>query len=178
MYPFWSLTPQTKEALDRYLVRDITRTQVFNFKLHMGHLEIKDVFPQSETQQKVMVSHKNICKAVYMFQSIQSLETLNKTVLIHDLIKLKCFYELQDLIKPVAEINCHRKYIANGVKREVVDEGGTFATVFLPDQIGKVPLVIVLSGGIHRGTIVEEKAALLAEKGLVGFFKGYILKYV
>ncbi len=64
MYPFWSLVPQSKDALDRYLVRDITHTQVFTFELHMGHLDLKDVYPQPELQQKVVFSYEKFCHLV------------------------------------------------------------------------------------------------------------------
>jgi len=66
----------------------------------------------------------------------------------------------------LAEVNCHREYISKNVKRVVVDENGIYACVFLPSHSTKKPLVIILSGGIHRGTLVEEKAALLADKGM------------
>ncbi len=62
--------------------------------------------------------------------------------------------------------------MADGVERIPIDEDGVVGTVFLPpkfldDQSFKHPrpLIVNAYGGIHRGGLIEEKAALMASRG-------------
>ena len=45
--------------------------------------------------------------------------------------------------------------------------GRVRGTLFLPPGEGPFPSVIKLYGGIHRGQVIEDKAALLASRGFV-----------
>ncbi len=63
--------------------------------------------------------------------------------------------------------------MADGVERVPIAEEGIFGTLFLPAKQldgekfqGPRPLIINLYGGIHKGGLIEEKAALLASRGL------------
>jgi len=66
MYLFWSMTPQSKDALERYFVRDITQTQVFNFRLCSGHIGLQEVFPRNESNGKVTRAIKITVAATFM----------------------------------------------------------------------------------------------------------------
>jgi hypothetical protein len=66
--------------------------------------------------------------------------------------------------------------MAADVKRIPIEENGIFGTVFLPpDQLeGETfrrprPLILNMYGGIHKGGLIEEKAALLASRGYKTF---------
>ena len=66
---------------------------------------------------------------------------------------------------------CHavRTFLPPGVRRIPYREGRVRGTLFMPPQppslSEKLPLVVTAYGGIHRGNVIEEKAALLAGKG-------------
>ena len=64
--------------------------------------------------------------------------------------------------------------MADGVRRVAIDEDGVVGTVFLPperledEQFGRPrPLIVNATGGIHKGALVEEKAAILASRGSI-----------
>ena len=64
--------------------------------------------------------------------------------------------------------------MADGVERIPIAEDGIYGTLFLPPKQldgetfrGPRPLIINLYGGIHKGGLIEEKAALLASRGLL-----------
>ena len=64
--------------------------------------------------------------------------------------------------------------MADGVRRVAIDEDGVVGTVFLPPErlddeyIGRPrPLIVNATGGIHKGALVEEKAAILASRGSI-----------
>ena len=63
--------------------------------------------------------------------------------------------------------------MADGVKRIPIDEDGVVGTVFLPPKHldretleWPRPLIVNAYGGIHRGGLIEEKAALMASRGM------------
>lgn len=64
---------------------------------------------------------------------------------------------------------CERVYMGKGVKRILIAEKGIRGTLFLPSMENRtdalLPLIITLYGGILRGNVVEEKAAMLASHG-------------
>jgi dipeptidyl aminopeptidase/acylaminoacyl peptidase len=60
-----------------------------------------------------------------------------------------------------------RGYTAPGVRRVEVREAGLVGTLFLPEAAGPAPAIITLYGGVNRGRVPEDRAALLASRGFV-----------
>lgn len=130
MYPFWNMKPH-KDWQDRYLVRDVTKTQIFDAHLCIGHIHQEEVFSSGKDFRK----HSKV---------------------------LGC-------------TTIKRHYMGPGVRRIPIAEDGVFGTVFLPAESaeGPRPLVLTIYGGIHRGGVIEEKAAVLASRGFATFAVGY-----
>uniref|UniRef100_A0A672FV02 Acyl-CoA thioesterase 19 n=1 Tax=Salarias fasciatus TaxID=181472 RepID=A0A672FV02_SALFA len=76
-----------------------------------------------------------------------------------------------DLV-PLASALVERWYMAPGVRRIPVTEGGLTATLFLPPGLGPFPAVLDLWGG--GGQLVEYRAALLASQGLAALAIDYL----
>uniref|UniRef100_A0A672FQC0 Acyl-CoA thioesterase 19 n=1 Tax=Salarias fasciatus TaxID=181472 RepID=A0A672FQC0_SALFA len=76
-----------------------------------------------------------------------------------------------DLV-PLASALVERWYMAPGVRRIPVTEGGLTATLFLPPGLGPFPAVLDLWGG--GGQLVEYRAALLASHGLAALAIDYL----
>ncbi|KAJ3596386.1 hypothetical protein NHX12_002793 [Muraenolepis orangiensis] len=73
---------------------------------------------------------------------------------------------------PLATRVVERWYLAPGVRREEVTEGGVTATLFLPPGPGPFPAVLDLWGG--GGGLVEYRAALVASHGFVTLALDYL----
>ena len=61
--------------------------------------------------------------------------------------------------------------MAPSVRRIVFREGRVRGTLFLPstEPEERLPLVVTMYGGIHKGCVIEERAAMLAGKGELEF---------
>uniref|UniRef100_A0A672IYX6 Acyl-CoA thioesterase 19 n=1 Tax=Salarias fasciatus TaxID=181472 RepID=A0A672IYX6_SALFA len=76
-----------------------------------------------------------------------------------------------DLV-PLASVLVERWYMAPGVRRIPVTEGGLTATLFLPPGPGPFPAVLDLWGS--GGQLMEYRAALLASHGLAALVVDYL----
>uniref|UniRef100_A0A672F5D7 Acyl-CoA thioesterase 19 n=1 Tax=Salarias fasciatus TaxID=181472 RepID=A0A672F5D7_SALFA len=76
-----------------------------------------------------------------------------------------------DLV-PLASVLVERWYMAPGVRRIPVTEGGLTATLFLPPGPGPFPAVMDLWGG--GGQLVEYRSALLASHGIAALAIDYL----
>ncbi|CAG01065.1 unnamed protein product [Tetraodon nigroviridis] len=77
-----------------------------------------------------------------------------------------------DDLVPLASVVVERWYVAPGVLRVPVTEGGLTGTLFLPPGPGPFPGVVDLWGG--GGRLVEYRAALLASHGFASLALDYI----
>jgi len=68
----------------------------------------------------------------------------------------------------LASTSITRSYLTEGVKRIEVREGGLVGTLFIPNKT-PAPAIITIFGGVNRGAVPEDRAALLASKGFVTF---------
>jgi len=68
----------------------------------------------------------------------------------------------------LASTSITRSYLAEGVKRVEVREAGLVGTLFIPKKT-PAPAIITIFGGVNRGAVPEDRAALLASKGFVTF---------
>ena len=50
---------------------------------------------------------------------------------------------------------------------------GFVGTLFLPNGEGPFPAVINMYGGIYRGTVVEDRSAMLASRGIASLALAY-----
>jgi len=66
----------------------------------------------------------------------------------------------------LASTSATRSYLSEGVRRIEVREEGLVGTLFLP-KITPAPAIITIFGGVNRGSVPEDRAALLASKGFV-----------
>jgi len=66
----------------------------------------------------------------------------------------------------LASASITRSYLAEGVRRLEVREAGLVGTLFIPNQT-PAPAIITIFGGVNRGAVPEDRAALLASKGFV-----------
>ncbi|XP_041795833.1 peroxisomal succinyl-coenzyme A thioesterase-like [Chelmon rostratus] len=73
---------------------------------------------------------------------------------------------------PLASTVVERWYMAPGVRRVPITEGGLTATLFLPSGLGPFPGLLDLWGG--GGKLVEYRAALLASHGFASLALDYI----
>nr|XP_040019823.1 peroxisomal succinyl-coenzyme A thioesterase-like [Gasterosteus aculeatus aculeatus] len=73
---------------------------------------------------------------------------------------------------PLAAVVVERWYMAPGVRRVPVTEGGLTATLFLPSGPGPFPGLLDLWGG--GGKLVEYRAALLASHGIASLALDYL----
>ncbi|KAM7397318.1 hypothetical protein PAMP_020302 [Pampus punctatissimus] len=73
---------------------------------------------------------------------------------------------------PLASVLVERLYMAPGVRRVPVTEGGLTATLFLPSGPGPFPGLLDLWGG--GGKLVEYRAALLASHGFASMALDYL----
>ncbi|XP_037308192.2 acyl-coenzyme A thioesterase 1-like isoform X2 [Pungitius pungitius] len=73
---------------------------------------------------------------------------------------------------PLAGVVVERWYMAPGVRRVPVTEGGLTATLFLPSGPGPFPGLLDLWGG--GGKLVEYRAALLASHGIASLALDYL----
>lgn len=71
----------------------------------------------------------------------------------------------------IASTTIERRFVADGVTREVVRESGLFGTLFLPGGKGPHPCVTVVSGS--GGGIAEANAALYAAHGFASLALAY-----
>ncbi|XP_056273695.1 peroxisomal succinyl-coenzyme A thioesterase-like isoform X2 [Pseudoliparis swirei] len=73
---------------------------------------------------------------------------------------------------PLAGVAVERWYMAPGVRRIPITEGGLTATLFLPSGPGPFPALLDLWGG--GGKLVEYRAALLASHGFAALALDYL----
>ncbi|XP_044048876.1 peroxisomal succinyl-coenzyme A thioesterase-like isoform X2 [Siniperca chuatsi] len=73
---------------------------------------------------------------------------------------------------PLASVVVERWYMAPGVRRIPITEGGLTATLFLPSGPGPFPGLLDLWGG--RGMLMEYRAALLAFHGFASLALDYL----
>ncbi|XP_044048890.1 peroxisomal succinyl-coenzyme A thioesterase-like [Siniperca chuatsi] len=73
---------------------------------------------------------------------------------------------------PLASVVVERWYMAPGVRRIPITEGGLTATLFLPSGSGPFPGLLDLWGG--GGKLVEYRAALLASHGIASLALDYL----
>ncbi|XP_041795557.1 peroxisomal succinyl-coenzyme A thioesterase-like [Chelmon rostratus] len=73
---------------------------------------------------------------------------------------------------PLASTVVERWYMAPGVRRVPITEGGLTATLFLPSGLGPFPGLLDLWGG--GGKLVEYRAALLASHGFASLALDYL----
>ncbi|XP_029008264.2 acyl-coenzyme A thioesterase 1-like [Betta splendens] len=73
---------------------------------------------------------------------------------------------------PLVSVVVERWYMAPGVCRIPVTEGGLTATLFLPSASGLFPGILDLWGG--GGRLVEYRAALLASRGFASLDLDYL----
>ncbi|XP_034390282.1 peroxisomal succinyl-coenzyme A thioesterase-like [Cyclopterus lumpus] len=73
---------------------------------------------------------------------------------------------------PLAAVVVERWYMAPGVRRIPITEGGLTATLFLPSGPGPFPGLLDLWGG--GGKLVEYRAALLASHGIAAMALDYL----
>ena len=52
-------------------------------------------------------------------------------------------------------------------------DDGFVGTLFLPNGEGPFPAVINMYGGIYRGTVVEDRSAMLASRGIASLALAY-----
>uniref|UniRef100_A0A7N8YLX9 Peroxisomal succinyl-coenzyme A thioesterase-like n=1 Tax=Mastacembelus armatus TaxID=205130 RepID=A0A7N8YLX9_9TELE len=74
--------------------------------------------------------------------------------------------------EPLAGVMVERWYMAPGVRRIPITEGGLSATLFLPSGPGPFPGLLDLWGG--GGKLVEYRAALLASHGIASLALDYL----
>ena len=58
-----------------------------------------------------------------------------------------------------------KTFVSEGVRREEVRDGDLRGTLFLPSSPG--PAVITIYGGVNKGVVPQDRAALLASRGFV-----------
>uniref|UniRef100_A0A8C4EV64 Acyl-CoA thioester hydrolase/bile acid-CoA amino acid N-acetyltransferase domain-containing protein n=1 Tax=Dicentrarchus labrax TaxID=13489 RepID=A0A8C4EV64_DICLA len=73
---------------------------------------------------------------------------------------------------PLAGVVVERWYMAPGVRRVPITEGGLTATLFLPSGPGSFPGLLDLSGGEEK--LMEYRAALLASHGIASLALDYL----
>jgi dienelactone hydrolase len=73
--------------------------------------------------------------------------------------------------QPVASAELVRRYLAPGVKRLEVRDGGLFGTLFVPAGEGPFPAIVLLSGS--GGGLSEPQAALYAAHGYAALALAY-----
>ena len=85
-----------------------------------------------------------------------------------------CQFEvLNDDQEVVAQTHFKRILMARGVKRLPVKEGRVRGTLFLPPGNGPFLPLIKMYGGILKGNVIEDKAAMFASRGFACLAMAY-----
>ena len=87
-----------------------------------------------------------------------------------------CFNSLEDIKQtpPIAKKAFARRHLLEGIRRVPITESKVKGTMFLPPE-GQDPMpgLITIHGGINRGSVVEDNAALLASNGFATMALAY-----
>lgn len=70
-------------------------------------------------------------------------------------------------IKPLDSLKITRKIIKDDIIREEISSNGVFGTLFKPPGKGPFPAVMTVLGGVKQRHVVEDYAAVLANKGYI-----------